>query len=71
MQPEPRKCKIAVAEPLETIWEVEDSLWTIVEPIFDEAHPTKPTGQPRISFRHAFNVVLFRCQVPSSRHLAK
>ncbi|TWT94845.1 hypothetical protein Pla108_36960 [Botrimarina colliarenosi] len=51
---------MAVAASLETIWEVDDTLWAIVEPILREAYPSKPTGRPRVDFRQVFNAVLFR-----------
>lgn len=51
---------MAATEPLDTIWEVDDTLWAIVEPILDEAYPPKPTGRPRVDFRQVFNAVLFR-----------
>ena len=45
---------------LETIWEVNDELWAIVEPILDEAYPAKTTGRPRVDFRRVFNAIIYR-----------
>lgn len=56
--------------PLETIWEVDEELWSIVEPILDEAYPPKPTGRPRGDFRQVFNAVVIgirRVQRPAPR----
>src|SRR3989304_2727824 len=40
------------------IWEVDDELWNIIQPILDERDPSAPTGRPRIDPRRAFNGVI-------------
>ena len=48
------------SEVLETIWEVEDDLWEIIEPILLAAYPPKTTGRPRVDFRQVLNAVIYR-----------
>ena len=46
--------------PLETIWEVSDDLWDLIEPILHEHDPAKPRGRTRIAPRAAFDTIIFR-----------
>ena len=39
--------KKKVVEPLPTIWEVNDELWSIIQSILDELDPPAHTGRPR------------------------
>lgn len=45
---------------LETIWEVDDDLWGIIEAVLDAAYPPKATGRPRVDFRQVFNAIIYR-----------
>ena len=45
---------------LETIWEVDDDLWAILEPVLLEAYPPKQTGRPRVDFRQVLNAIIYR-----------
>lgn len=47
-------------EPLETIWEVPDDLWAIIEPLLNETDPPRETGRPRVDRRTVLNGILFR-----------
>lgn len=50
-------------KPLETIWEISDSLWRHIEPILLEDAPPTPKrhgGRPRIDWRSAINGIIFR-----------
>jgi putative transposase len=50
-------------KPLETIWEISDELWELIEPIFLKDAPPKPKahgGRPRIDWRSAVNGIIFR-----------
>src|SRR5438876_8627461 len=50
-------------KPLETIWELSDDLWTIIEPILLDDAPPPPKehgGRPRIDWRQAINGIIFR-----------
>ena len=49
--------------PLQTIWEISDSLWARIEPILREDAPPTPKrhgGRPRIDWRAALNGIIFR-----------
>ena len=51
------------AEPPETIWELPDDLWALIEPILLEDAPPAPKehgGRPRIDWRQASNGIIFR-----------
>ena len=48
------------AEVLDTIWEVDDDLWMIIEPILLAFYPPKETGRPRVDFRQVFNAIIYR-----------
>jgi putative transposase len=46
---------------LETIWEVPDALWGLIEPILQEdAPPPKNPGRPRADWRTILNGIIFR-----------
>jgi putative transposase len=47
-------------KPLETIWEVPDSLWQRVEPILLEFFPPAWTGRPREDWRQIFNGIIYQ-----------
>lgn len=51
-----------MAEPatLETIWEVDDTLWAIVEPILTKKYPAKGNGRSRVGFRQVLNAISYR-----------
>ena len=52
------RCKKTV-EPLPTIWEVNDELWTIIQGILDELDPPAATGRPRTGQREALNGIIY------------
>ena len=45
-------------EPLPTIWEVNDELWAIIEPILKQLDPPAATGRPRTGERAALNGII-------------
>lgn len=47
-------------EPLPTIWEVNDELWNIIQPILDELDPPAKTGRPRTGQREALNGIIYQ-----------
>lgn len=47
-------------ETLETIWDVPDELWRILEPLIGEADPPKATGRKRVDQRKVLNGIIFR-----------
>lgn len=47
-------------EPLDTIWEVNDELWSILERIIAEFDPPARTGRKRTGERAAFNGIIYR-----------
>lgn len=50
-----RKRKV---EPLPTIWEVNDELWNIIQPILKALDPPAATGRPRTGQRQALNGII-------------
>jgi putative transposase len=46
-------------EPLPTIWEVNDELWSIIQDILEELDPPGQTGRPRTDPRQALNGVIY------------
>jgi putative transposase len=46
--------------PLPTIWEVNDELWNIINPILEELDPPAPTGRPRTDLRAALNGIIYQ-----------
>ena len=49
-----------VRPPLPTIWEADDDLWSIVEPILAEHDPPKSRGRKRVDQRAVFDAIIFR-----------
>jgi len=49
----------SAVEPLPTIWEVNDELWAIIEPILTELDPPAATGRPRTGQREALNGIIY------------
>jgi len=47
-------------EPLPTIWEVNDELWTIVHSILNDLDPPAKTGRPRTGQREALNGIIYQ-----------
>jgi putative transposase len=47
-------------EPLPTIWEVDDELWSIIQGILAELDPPPTTGRPRIDQRQALNGIIYQ-----------
>lgn len=47
-------------EPLATIWEVDDGLWSIIQSSLDELDPPAATGRPRTGQREALNGILYQ-----------
>jgi len=47
-------------KPLPTIWEVNDELWNIIQPILDELDPASHTGRHRIDQRAALNGIIYQ-----------
>ena len=45
---------------LDTIWEVDDTLWTLIEPILQKHWPRKRTGRPTADWRAALNGIIYR-----------
>lgn len=52
--------KKKVVEPLPTIWEVNDELWSIIQSILDELDPPAHTGRPRTDPRDALNGIIYQ-----------
>lgn len=50
----------AGTQALDTIWEVDDALWSIIEAVLLAAYPPKGTGRPRADWRKVFNAIIFR-----------
>lgn len=46
--------------PPDTIWEVPDNLWPVLEDILHEFYPPAPTGRPRADFRRVLNGIIYR-----------
>lgn len=49
---------MAESATLETIWEVDDALWSIVEPLLAEFWPRKRTGRPPACWRGCLNGII-------------
>ena len=47
-------------EPLPTIWEVNDELWSIIQSILDELDSPAKTGRPRTGQREALNGIIYQ-----------
>lgn len=50
----------AKSEPLETIWEVDDELWSVIEPILEAFWPRKATGRPIADWRKCLNGIIYQ-----------
>jgi putative transposase len=55
----PEKVK-SKSEPLETLWEIPDSLWERIEPILMNLFPEAPTGRPRANWRQIINRIIYQ-----------
>jgi putative transposase len=44
----------------DTIWELPDPLWDILESILQETYPARPTGRPRVDLRRVGAGIVFR-----------
>ena len=51
---------MAATDALDTIWEVPDELWDLVEQVIMEVDQPSKRGRPRIDARSALNGVIFR-----------
>ncbi len=49
-----------MAATLDTIWEVDDSLWAIIEPILLDFWPRKTTGRPPACWRGCLNGIIYQ-----------
>ena len=47
-------------QTLDTIWEVDDTLWSIIEPILMDFWPRKRTGRPPACWRGCINGIIFQ-----------
>lgn len=45
---------------LETIWEVDDALWAIIEPMLIAFWPRKSTGRPPACWRRCLNGIIYQ-----------
>ena len=48
------------AKTLATIWEIDDELWSLVEPLLREAYPPKSTGRPQADLRKCLDGIIYR-----------
>lgn len=48
------------AQVLDTIWEVDDELWAIIEPVLTEFWPRKRTGRPPACWRGCLNGIIYQ-----------
>ena len=44
----------------DTIWELPDGLWDIIESLLEERYPANTTGRPRVDLRRVIDGILFR-----------
>ena len=44
----------------DTLWELPDSLWGILESILEETYPARTTGRPRVDLRRVLDGIVFR-----------
>ena len=49
-----------MAKTLDTIWEVDDALWAIIEPILLDFWPRKRTGRPPACWRACLNGIIYQ-----------
>ncbi len=48
------------SETLDTIWEVDEELWAIIEPILVEYWPPKSTGRKPVDWRLCLNGIIYQ-----------
>ena|SRR5215207_4525269 len=48
------------AQALDTIWEVDDPLWAMIEPVLAEYWPRKRTGRPPACWRRCVNGIIYQ-----------
>src|SRR5829696_6809172 len=48
------------AQALNTIWEVDDPLWAMIEPVLAEYWPRKRTGRPPACWRRCVNGIIYQ-----------
>jgi putative transposase len=51
---------MAKTKTLDTIWEVDDTLWAIIEPILIAFWPRKRTGRPPACWRGCLNGIIYQ-----------
>ena len=56
---------MAKQETLGTIWEVDDALWSIIEPILVAYWPRKRTGRPPTNWRGCVNGIIYQMRTGS------
>lgn len=49
-----------MAATLDTIWEVDDALWAIIEPLLLDFWPRKRTGRPPTCWRGCINGIIYQ-----------
>lgn len=49
-----------MATTLETIWEIDDELWAIIEPILLDYWPRKRTGRKPVDWRKCLNGIIYQ-----------
>jgi len=50
----------AQSNTLDTIWEVDDTLWALIEPIFEKFWPRKTTGRKPSDWRQCLNGIIYQ-----------
>jgi putative transposase len=48
------------APPPDTIWEIPESLWPVLDDILADFYPPARTGRPRVDFRVVLNGIIYR-----------
>jgi putative transposase len=62
----------AKSKTLETIWEVDDDLWSLIEPLLEEFWPRKRTGRPIADWRQCLNGIIYQMRTSCQwNHLPK
>ncbi len=47
--------------PIDTIWEVPDSLWEqVIKPLLEEFYPAARTGRPRVDLRRVLDGIIYQ-----------
>jgi putative transposase len=52
--------KKRLVKPMETIWEVNDDLWILIDALIQEFDPAAETGRPRTDPRAALNGIIYQ-----------